>query len=355
MLECPNMLMIGSSGRHVGKTEFACRVIARWSAVLPVIAVKISIDPDAPQPFHLSEETVTDSGKDTARMLLAGATKAYWLKVAVEYLPEGLAALQSVLPVGAAVVCESTSARQRIKPGVFMVLRAAGETAMKASCSRLIGLADRVVNFHGDGWDFQPGQCHFSQGRWFVPFAASAAILAGGQSRRMGQDKSLLPIAGQPMIAHIAAQLQPLFPELMVSSNTPEQHAFLGLPLIADAQTGQGPLRGILSCLEAAQHDLLLVTACDIPQLPLAFIGDMLYLAQDCDLVIPVGTGGRHEPLFAVYRKTLIPAARNILATGGRRIVELLANHRAVCPELPQGLFNLNTPDEYQSFAEKST
>ena len=226
---------------------------------------------------------------------------------------------------------------------------------MKASCRQLIALADRVIEFHGNGWDFQPERCHFAQGRWFIPFAASAAILAGGQSRRMGQDKSLLPVAGQPMIAHIAAQLQPLFPELLVSSNTPEQHAFLGLPLIADAETGQGPLRGILTCLEAAKNDLLLVTACDIPQLPLAFIGDMLHLARDCDLVIPVGADGRHEPLFAVYRKNLIPTARQILAAGGRRIVELFADHRSVCPELPQGLFNLNTPDEYQRFADKST
>ncbi|MBS1197177.1 MAG: fdhD-2 [Proteobacteria bacterium] len=355
MFDCPNFLMIGSAGRNVGKTEFACRVIAKWSAFMPVVAVKISIENDAPVPYCLSEEAVTDSGKDTARMRQAGAAKVFWLKVRAEHLPEGLAALQSVLPVGAAVVCESTSARQWIQPGVFLVLRKAGDDAMKASCHQLIGLADRVIKFHGNGWDFQPEQCHFAQGRWFIPFAASAAILAGGQSRRMGQDKSLLPIAGQPMIAHIAEALQPLFPELMVSSNSPQQHAFLGLPLVADREAGQGPLRGILSCLEVAKNDLLLVTACDIPQLPLAFMGDMLHLAQDCDLVIPVSAEGRHEPLFAVYRKTLIPAARQILAAGGRRIVELFVGHRSACPELPQGLFNLNTPDEYQRFAEKST
>lgn len=353
MLECPNMLMIGSAGRNVGKTEFACRVIARWSAVLPVFAVKISIEPDAPQPYHFSEETVTDSGKDTARMLQAGATKAYWLKVAAELLPEGLAALQAVLPAGAAVVCESTSARDWIKPGAFLILREAGNAAMKASCGRLIGLADRVVTFQGDGWDFQPEHCHFAQGRWFVPFDAAAAILAGGQSRRMGQDKSLLPIAGEAMIGRIAAQLRPLFPELMVSSNDPDRHAFLGLPLVADGEAGQGPLRGILSCLEASQHELLFVTACDIPQLPLAYIAELLELAQGHDVVVPVDAEGRHEPLFAVYRKTLIPAARQILADGGRRIIALLPGHRHVCPLMPQGINNLNTPEEYRQFLEQ--
>jgi len=139
----------------------------------------------------------------------------------------------------------------------------------------------------------------------------------------------------------------------MVSSNDAAQHAFLGLPLVADSETGQGPLRGILSCLEAAQHDLLFVAACDIPQLPLAFIGNLLELAQDRDVVIPVGADGRHEPLFAVYRKTLIPAARQILAAGGRRIIELLPGHRHACPLMPQGLRNLNTPEDYRQFLEQ--
>lgn len=353
MPDCPNFLMIGSAGRNVGKTEFACRVIARWSALLPVVAVKISIEADALQPYHLSEEVATGSGKDTARMCQAGAVKVFWLQVSAEHLPEGLAALHQALPAGAAVVCESTSARQWIKPGAFLVLREDGNGAMKDSCRQWIDQADRVVVFHGNGWDFQPEHCHFAEGRWFLPFDAAAAILAGGQSRRMGQDKSLMDIAGQPMVAHIAAQLQPLFPELLISSNVLERHAFLGLPLVVDGESGQGPLRGILSCLETSQHELLFVAACDIPQLPLAFIRNLLELAQSHDVVIPVDADGRHEPLFAVYRKTLIPAARRILAAGGRRIIELLPGHRAACPLMPQGLRNLNTPEEYRQFLEQ--
>lgn len=186
-----------------------------------------------------------------------------------------------------------------------------------------------------------------------IPYAASAAILAGGRSRRMGQDKSLLAIGGKPAIAHIAEQLRPLFAELLVSSNDPGRHAFLGLPLVADGESGQGPLQGILSCLEAARHDRLFVTACDIPDLPLDFIRSMLELAEDNDVVMPEDTDGRFEPLFAVYRRNLIPAARHILAAGGRRVVDLLAGHRHACPPLPANLLrNLNTQEDYRLYLE---
>ncbi len=369
MFDCPNMLMIGSTGRNVGKTEFACRLIARLAPSLPVIGLKITTIRErggaCPRggegcgvcgalkgDFCISEELARDTGKDTSRLLKAGATRVFWLRAQKECLAEGFAALLQHLPAGAPIVCESNAAREFIRPGAFLVVRESPHKAIKPSCREVIELADRVFDFHGDGWDFQPDQCHFTQGRWFLPFDAAAAILAGGQSRRMGQDKSLLPINDQPMIACIAAQLRPLFPELLVSSNDPEHHAFLGLPLVADGESGQGPLRGILSCLEACQHELLFVTACDMPQLPLAYIAELLELAQSHDVVIPVDADGRHEPLFAVYRKTLVPRARQILAAGGRRIIELLPGHRAACPLMP-GIRSLNTPQEYRLFLEQ--
>jgi len=357
MIDCPNMLMIGSAARNVGKTEFACRLIARIALEVPVIGVKITLTHGSEEGllkdgFRLSEETGADTSKDTLRMLRAGASRVFWLQVVQESLGRAVDALLAAIPSGSAIVCESSSAREFVRPGVFLVVREAGFGEIKESCRKVIGLADRVITFYGDGWDFAPDQCYWAQGRWFIPFEASAAILAGGQSRRMGQDKSLLPIDGQPMIAHIAAQLSPLFPELLIGSNDPARHAFLNLPLVADREAGQGPLMGILSCLEASRHELLFVTACDIPQMPLAFIRDMLELAADKDVVIPMTADGRYEPLFAVYRKSLIPRAREILAQGGRRIIELLEGQRHACPIMPPAVLrNLNTPEDYRQFS----
>ncbi|MGE5385256.1 MAG: molybdenum cofactor guanylyltransferase [Betaproteobacteria bacterium] len=178
--------------------------------------------------------------------------------------------------------------------------------------------------------------------------AASAAILAGGQSRRMGRNKSLLPMHGQPMIGHIADQLRPHFDELLIGANDGALYGFLGLPVIADREPGSGPLMGILSCLEAARHELLFVTGCDIPEMNLAFIRQMISLAEGHDIVMPVDAEGRLEPLFAIYRKTVIAPALAVLAAGGRRVMDLLPGQRVAHPVIPAGwIRNLNTPSDY--------
>ncbi len=178
--------------------------------------------------------------------------------------------------------------------------------------------------------------------------AASAAILAGGQSRRMGRNKSLLPMRGQPMISHIADQLRPHFAELMVGANDAALYGFLGLPVVADREPGSGPLMGIVSCLEAAQHELLFVTGCDIPEMNLDFIREMVPLAEGHDIVMPIDAEGRLEPLFAIYRKTVIVPALALLAAGCRRVMDLLPGQRVAHPAIPAGwIRNLNTPADY--------
>lgn len=364
----PDLIMIGATGRNAGKTEFACELIRRLAPEAPVTAVKITTIRDAEGPcprggdgcgvcasvegrFTLTEERDAGLPKDTGRMLRAGAHRVLWLRVLQAHLAEGVEALLAQLPSGA-VVCESNAARAVIEPGLFLVLRPAGAQGVKASAQAWMHLADRVVAFSGTGWDLNPDQCRFHRGRWTLGIDATAVILAGGQSRRMGRDKSLLQVAGRPMIAHIAEQLAPLFPEVLVSSNEPSKYRFLGLPVIPDEVPGQGPLMGILSSLKAASRDRILVTACDIPVLDGGFIRELMGLAGSADIVMPVTRGGRHEPLFAVYGKSVIPRAEAALAEGKRRVVAVLPGLTAVHPPMPEGWYcNLNTQEDYDAFA----
>jgi molybdopterin-guanine dinucleotide biosynthesis protein A len=184
-----------------------------------------------------------------------------------------------------------------------------------------------------------------------TPFDATAVILAGGQSRRMRQDKSLLPVCGQPLIARIAQQLMPLFPEVLISSNEAGKYGFLKLPIIADEWPGQGPLMGILSCLKAAKQERVLVVACDIPVMDPGYIRTLMRLSEQADIVMPISEDGRHEPLFAVYRKTVIPRAEAALAQGKRRIVEVLPGMTVIHPTMPsEWYYNLNTQEDYDAF-----
>lgn len=165
-LNRPDFILIGAAERNVGKTEFACELIQRHASKQAVIGVKTKPDPALSEPYRLTEETDDSTGKDTARMLAAGAKKVYFLRVQPDRLAEGLAALLDVLPAQSCVVCESTRLRQLLEPGLFLLLKKTGSTTLKPSCGKLIGFADQIIQFDGTGWDFQPDQIHFHPPTW---------------------------------------------------------------------------------------------------------------------------------------------------------------------------------------------
>lgn len=372
MISRPDILMIGATGRNVGKTEFACELIKRYAPSVPVTAVKITaisetggvcprggagcgVCTSVEGRFSITEERDAAAAKDTSRMLRAGAHRVLWLRVLRAHLREGVEALLAGIPEGGLIVCESNTARRVIQPGLFLMIRPQGAAPVKPSAGELMPLADRVIEFTGAGWDLPPERCRFLEGSWTLAFDATAVILAGGQSRRMGQDKSLMSVGGEPLISRIAGQLAPHFPELLVSSNDPWKYNFLGLPVVPDEVPGQGPLRGILSCLKAAGQERVLVIACDIPVVDLAFVRELIACSDRADIVMPLSKDGLYEPLFAVYRKTVIPRAEAVLARGGRRIVEVLPGMNVLNPRMPEGwYYNLNTQADYDAFWQAS-
>jgi molybdopterin-guanine dinucleotide biosynthesis protein A len=171
----------------------------------------------------------------------------------------------------------------------------------------------------------------------------------------MGVDKSMLPVGGRPLIAYIADQLT-FFPERLIGSNDPDKHAFLGLPVVPDEAPGHGPLMGILSCVERATHELCFVTGCDIPTLDHDFILELLAQADGHDAVMPRFRDGRVEPLVAVYRKTVVPVARALVARGIHRVLDV-QDHLRVCFVAADSLgwyCNLNTVEDYHRWLAAS-
>ncbi len=189
----------------------------------------------------------------------------------------------------------------------------------------------------------------------------SAIILAGGQSRRMGTNKALLPLDGQPLIARTAACLRPLADELIVVTNTPEAYQFLatdfGATLTTDALPTRSALVGLYSGLRAARGDLALAVACDMPFLNAALLRFMLSLAQtEYDVVAPQ-VNDLLEPLHAVYRPaTCTPAVERHLLAGDRRMISFypaVQVRTVTSAEVAQfdrehlSFVNVNTPEEW--------
>jgi len=182
-------------------------------------------------------------------------------------------------------------------------------------------------------------------------------IQAGGESRRMGQDKALLPFQGRTLIERVLGRVAHLADEVLVTTNKPEGYRFLGLPLVPDVIPGRGALGGLYTALSAASQPLVAVVACDMPFVSLellSFERDLL-LQEGYDAAIPRTAGGT-EPFHAFYRgETCLPHIQAAIQADKWRVDAWYAkaNVRLLSPEEtrpydPQGLafWNVNTPEE---------
>jgi molybdopterin-guanine dinucleotide biosynthesis protein A len=115
-----------------------------------------------------------------------------------------------------------------------------------------------------------------------------------------------------------------------------------------------GPLGGIAAGLQAVQHPLAVVVACDMPFLNVTLLHWLIDLAEGFDAVVPQ-TGDEFEPLHAVYRRECYSPIVQRLERGERRVISFFADVRLrPVPEPewrrldPEGrsLVNLNTPDD---------
>ena len=92
----------------------------------------------------------------------------------------------------------------------------------------------------------------------------SIVVQAGGQSARMGENKALKPFLGRPLVQRVLERLAPIADELLLTTNQPEDFAFLKLPLFTDIKPGRGPLGGLYTALVSAKYPFVAVVACDM-------------------------------------------------------------------------------------------
>ena len=180
----------------------------------------------------------------------------------------------------------------------------------------------------------------------------TAIILAGGQSRRMGQDKALLDVGGQPLIQRVIDRLGGHFSDILISGAGYEQ---FGLPVVPDAYEGAGSLGGICSAVAASPTDHAFVVACDMPFVNLELIRHLETFTDSHDVVIARLERGL-ETLHAFYSKGCVPAMRRSIEGGDLKIISFFDAVRVKVIEPddwrrldPEGLsfFNVNTPAEY--------
>jgi molybdopterin-guanine dinucleotide biosynthesis protein A len=180
-----------------------------------------------------------------------------------------------------------------------------------------------------------------------------AVVMAGGNSRRMGQDKANLLLGEHTLLQSVVATLQPLFAEVIVSVRQPRPE--IDLTQVCDDPAHSGPLAGLAAALEHATTPWVFAVACDMPFITPAVVEYLALQRADCQAVVPM-VGGFPQPMAAFYAKSCLSEVRACLHGNGKHSFRALLDKiqviyvseeqlQDVDPQL-RSFFDLDTPQD---------
>jgi molybdopterin-guanine dinucleotide biosynthesis protein A len=183
---------------------------------------------------------------------------------------------------------------------------------------------------------------------------ASAAIFAGGKSKRFGTDKAFMKFDRHSVTAHLSSLLQNLFNDVFIVSNE-KKNIIENQTLHTDIYPDKGPLGGLYTALKYSEHSYCFVTACDTPFINEELIKLLWERKKTADAVIPVWEE-KSEPLAAFYNvrciskieelfKTDILSLKNLIDTLDVEKVDLSKIYTEA--ELRKLFFNINTAENF--------
>lgn len=153
----------------------------------------------------------------------------------------------------------------------------------------------------------------------------SVAILAGGQSHRMGRDKAFLSVGGRPVIERVIQRVASLSSDQVIVTNTPDKYrgclssyregaVSSSCRIVGDIYPSKGSLGGIYTAIDTAYNSSCLVVACDMPFLNTDLLRYLMDLTSGFDVVIP-RIEEFPETMHAIYGKgCLEPIKQRLLA-----------------------------------------
>ena len=191
----------------------------------------------------------------------------------------------------------------------------------------------------------------------------TGALLAGGRSLRMGSDKCLVDLAGQPMVSHVIARLRPQVHRIVIVANDdPTRFSGTCLPVVCDTVEGHaGPLAGLHAALEWAlsetpEAQLVATVPVDTPFFPADMVARLLEALRRTDAGSAIAaSGGIRHPVAGLWEVALIGEVENALRSGVRAMTRFAELQQSAVVEFPaieiggngfDPFFNVNTPDE---------
>jgi molybdopterin-guanine dinucleotide biosynthesis protein A len=187
----------------------------------------------------------------------------------------------------------------------------------------------------------------------------AGVILAGGRAQRMNnQDKGLVNFKGRPMVSYAIAALAPIVDCLLINANRNiEQYRQFGCRVISDrTDSFDGPLAGILTAMDHADADVLVVIPCDSPLIKTEHLQKLLLTRAENNADVAVAfDGARLHPVFLAIKTSLQTSLQDYLADGQRKVAVWLDRQNLVKVDFsnePEVFCNVNTMTELSVLEE---
>lgn len=190
----------------------------------------------------------------------------------------------------------------------------------------------------------------------------SAIILAGGYSRRMGEDKALIEVAGKPLLQRTCELAQTVTAYVYLVTPwgeryqgiIPENCQLIRETSLPDETPPHGPLVGLYQGLQETDAEWVLALACDLPKLTaneLKFWCKQLDSVGKDKVALLAKSPPIWQPLSGFYHQQCRALFAAYLAAGGRSFQEFLERHpvEELTVRDRATLFNCNTPEDLKN------
>ncbi len=183
----------------------------------------------------------------------------------------------------------------------------------------------------------------------------SGILIAGGKSKRMGTDKSLLTYGQQSFMERAVNLLRQFTDDLLISSNT--DYRDFPYKFVSDNIPNTGPIGGLYACLPLIKHDSALVMPVDMPLLTTEVFSYLLRQADFSKTVNIFKANDRMQMLTGLYHKDLMPVLKQQIGAGDYKLQNLLkktSHHIIDAGDFSSQFININTPESLQKLQERN-
>ena len=186
---------------------------------------------------------------------------------------------------------------------------------------------------------------------------ATAVILAGGKSRRMGRDKLALTLGGRTLLEISADRFAEEFEDVYISVADAALYPEVAGRRVVDILPGAGPMSGLHAALTNLPDEGVFLVAADLPYADARAAKRLIELCGEKEACIIRLPDGKLEPLFGYYKKTLLRRCEAAIKSGDYRMTELVlgADTRFTAPQELGSLWddrmilNINYPKDYNA------